>query len=487
MAALRAWRAVRCAMAGRAVVTAGHGRLPLAPNVVSHWTSTRRDYPRAASTLSSDDAAAAPRGVLLRRHVSAALAAYFARPGPASPVGGAARALPSLSTLAGRAEYEAGVARLYAALGCAWLTPSELFSPHYGRAVAAWVLEHHAGNVESGELAFVEVGAGRGTLAADVLDAVRARAPHLYARTTYTTLERSPTLAAVQEARVRGDGRHAGFVVHVGDATERHVWGPHDRAHTYILACEVLDNLAHDLVRWRQEGWWQVRVVGGCGGGGGGGRGTSTKMVPLPSLASSPSPPGAPLCLVLEPATDPLVMRVLDVEASLPPRPPTACSLVDTAVTWVLGSASAPDPAAYLPTEALALFDAAVAARPNHTLLAADFDALPSPEPAMRAPVVAATRGGRAVDYPSILAAPPGGADIFFPTDFDLAAGLHAAAAVKAGCTPLAAAWPKAAEFLAAHADLAATRTRSGWNPLLDDFDNTSVLLAECREGGGMS
>ena len=88
---------------------------------------------------------------------------------------------------------------------------------------------------------------------------------------------------------------------------------------------------------------------------------------------------------------------------------------------------------------------------------------------------------------PPTTAAPPGGADIFFPTDFDLAAGLHAAAAVKAGCTPLAAAWPKAAEFLAAHADLAATRTRSGWNPLLDDFDNTSVLLAECREGGGVS
>jgi hypothetical protein len=37
----------------------------------------------------------------------------------------------------------------------------------------------------------------------------------------------------------------------------------------------------------------------------------------------------------------------------------------------------------------------------------------------------------------------------------------------------------KSREFLARHADAARTRTMSGFNPLLDDYVNTSILVAE--------
>ena len=41
------------------------------------------------------------------------------------------------------------------------------------------------------------------------------------------------------------------------------------------------------------------------------------------------------------------------------------------------------------------------------------------------------------------------------------------------------------AEFLAAHADVARTRTLSGYNPMLQDYPNTRVLCAELPPWAG--
>jgi hypothetical protein len=72
---------------------------------------------------------------------------------------------------------------------------------------------------------------------------------------------------------------------------------------------------------------------------------------------------------------------------------------------------------AFLPTRALALLDALHAARPRHTLVAADFDALPDVRvPGLGAPLVSGRAGpGVPRDYDSVLV-PWGSADIFFPT-----------------------------------------------------------------------
>ena len=57
-------------------------------------------------------------------------------------------------------------------------------------------------------------------------------------------------------------------------------------------------------------------------------------------------------------------------------------------------------------------------ARPNHRLVAADFDSLPGVTlPGRNAPLVAAqARGGKTRDLPTYLAE-VGNADVFFPTD----------------------------------------------------------------------
>ena len=41
----------------------------------------------------------------------------------------------------------------------------------------------------------------------------------------------------------------------------------------------------------------------------------------------------------------------------------------------------------------------------------------------------------------------------------------------------------RAAQFMARHADLAATTAEDGYNPLVEDFANVQILVTDWREG----
>jgi hypothetical protein len=466
-----------------------------------------------------------PPPVLLRDYVAACLASYFSRPGPACPVGSGAR-LPPVASLADRAAYDAAVAKAYAAQPGAWLTPAELFSPHYGAALAAFITAHHAPT--GAPLHIIEVGAGRGTLARDVLSAVRELDGDggLYSRTRYATLDVSPALAEEAARTVRAAG-HAGlhlFTPTVGDACEPGAWAAVARAlrrgggggasdppsplppppSPFIILCEVLDNLPHDkAVRTGAVGspgaGWAQAMVAWAGPGGG----------------------GAPPAEVHAPLADPLVAACLaaaleeEAEGGGVDGGAAARSLLARLGDYALGlggppwrapTAAGSGPGAadclFLPTGAARLLDAAVAAFPCHTLLAFDFDALPTTlkggdgaEGAgtgtgccWGAPVVSGppSPGQPARDYPDLLAAPPGTADIFFPTDFHLLARLARRVGVCGHRVDVRTTTMKSADFFRVHAPrgvLAATTTVSGWNPLLDDFTNTAAVIVERRGG----
>ena len=90
-----------------------------------------------------------------------------------------------------------------------WLTPSEIFTPFYGRAVANFVLDRHAQMAAPQDpLRIFEIGGGTGTLARDVLQHVRVAAPELYGRMEYCSVEISPALARAQAATVTAAGGH---------------------------------------------------------------------------------------------------------------------------------------------------------------------------------------------------------------------------------------------------------------------------------------
>ena len=88
---------------------------------------------------------------------------------------------------------------------------------------------------------------------------------------------------------------------------------------------------------------------------------------------------------------------------------------------------------------------------------------------------------GKAVDYCSYTVN-PGKADIFFPVDFDGLKRLYSvAAATSSNTTKVSKDTPvvvsNVSDFMYTFADWRATTTVSGFNPLLEDFTNTKILL----------
>lgn len=78
-------------------------------------------------------------------------------------------------------------------------------------------------------------------------DYLHARHPDQYASAKYTSLEISPKLAAIQEQRVLGDGKHSScYKVSQHDAVTATAWGVASEQPCVILLMEVLDNLPHD-------------------------------------------------------------------------------------------------------------------------------------------------------------------------------------------------------------------------------------------------
>ena len=144
-----------------------------------------------------------------------------------------------------------------------------------------------------------------------------------------------------------------------------------------------------------------------------------------------------------------------------------------------------------------------LAAVPEHQFTLADFSWLPpQPSGALNAPVVQMQRGGQTVDLRGDYLQGCGQADILFPTNFDhLATILAAASAASAdastaaastaaaahssssaarvhGPPPLAPVHASSAAFLRRWGDVSATAcSASAFNPLLDDFTNTRILV----------
>ena len=167
--------------------------------------------------------------------------------------------------------------------------------------------------------------------------------------------------------------------------------------------------------------------------------------------------------------------------------------------------------AAFVPTGSLRLVQALRKRLPRHRAILADFDSFEESTEgfdsriamegggggergddeslmAFQAPIVSSRdpATGNVTDHATYMT-PLGSADIFFPTCFDRLARLHAAVCRGGGNCRGGEAGEvrrgkglvvKQAEFLKEFADLRATRTFSGFNPLVDDFRNSSMFLS---------
>lgn len=209
---------------------------------------------------------------------------------------------------------------------------------------------------------------------------------------------------------------------------------------------------------------------------------------------------------VLEPVTDPLIRRCQEAfgleeeeDRHAAAAPAASTSWWDRLLNYAAGlepssglssSTLQSDEIVFLPTTCLHFLEVLHAARPYHTLLAADFSGLPDVLlPGRNAPLVSGRAHGHHVDHDTLLV-PWGTSDIFFPTDFDRLAKMYRHVNSKHEGSPeveVSASHTTSGEFMSRMGRSKVftlrqfTTTKSGYNPLLHDFHNTRVFCGSVR------
>ena len=363
---------------------------------------------------------------------------YFAK--AEHPVAPMTEPIP-FKTLSSRSEYLKYVAAQYKTLGNKWLTPSEIFSPWMGRAIA-----NHIASL--GVRRVIEIGGGSGTLAVDIINFLKQ--PHVYDRDfSYTSIEISKTLSETQQRRLNAAGHGDVYFSRVADATKESTWEKDADFETpvLVLGMEVLDNLPHDKVVRVDGIWHQTRI----------------------NTDRSEE--------VLEPVTDDeLICRTLDAYESMQEN---QSATRDTIFRWLLDRTGTPDPV-WLPTGAMSLL-AALRHIPNHDILLGDFDYLPNVVVAgENAPIVSNTVDGRARDRGELLSAAFGSVDIFFPTNFRLLSAMYKSVHLT-GTSKV----EKAGHWLerALPDGLDSITCLDGACPLVEDYKNTSFARFSTLSG----
>jgi hypothetical protein len=133
-----------------------------------------------------------------------------------------------------------------------WHTPTELFRPYYGEAIARYLVANYKlSQYPYHDLIIYEMGAGNGTLMLNVLDYIRESDPEVYHRTKYKIIEISTNLAKLQAnqlLKTAGARGHSSKVEIINKSIFE--WNQLVPAPCYFLAMEVFDNFAHDAIRY---------------------------------------------------------------------------------------------------------------------------------------------------------------------------------------------------------------------------------------------
>lgn len=133
-----------------------------------------------------------------------------------------------------------------------WHTPTELFSPHYGEAMARYLMANYVMTTYPyHDLIIYEMGAGRGTLMLNILDYIRRSEPSVYDRTQFKIIEISSSLAQLQNKQLLSTAENRGHASKV-EIINKSIFDWHERVPSpcFFLALEVFDNFAHDMLRY---------------------------------------------------------------------------------------------------------------------------------------------------------------------------------------------------------------------------------------------
>lgn len=133
-----------------------------------------------------------------------------------------------------------------------WHTPTELFRPYYGEAMARYMVANYKLiHYPYHDLIIYEMGAGNGTLMLNILDYIQDAEPEVYKRTKFKIIEISSSLAKLQANQLirNADSRgHSSKVEIINKSIFE--WDQSVTDPCFFLAMEVFDNFSHDAIRY---------------------------------------------------------------------------------------------------------------------------------------------------------------------------------------------------------------------------------------------
>ncbi|XP_072965122.1 protein arginine methyltransferase NDUFAF7 homolog, mitochondrial isoform X1 [Typha angustifolia] len=383
---------------------------------------------------------------------------YFSK--LSGPVGMLERSI-RFNQLEGRNAYMQYLDKLYKKHDIAWFTPVELFKPWYAYAIAEAIMRTANFSIP---LKIYEIGGGSGTCAKCILDYMMLNAPpKVYNNMIYISVEISPSLAQKQLETVGEVQSHLSrFKVECRDATHKSGWGHGDPQPCWVIMLEVLDNLPHDLVY------------------------SPNQVSPLMEVWLEKANDSFQVSEVYKQMQDPLIAQCVKIIGM--DKDHSAGQKLFSAARNVWSKAFPKPQRAWLPTGCLQLLEVLHSAVPNMSLIASDFSYLPDVSVSGdRAPLVSTKKHGNSLDHCNYLDA-KGETDIFFPTDFWLleridhsCSGWSNEQAKTRSLKPVKKRRTitlEAAAFMEEFGLPLKTRTKDGYNPLLDDFKNTKFYLS---------
>ena len=362
-----------------------------------------------------------------------------------------------------------------------WHTPTELFQPFYGEAIARYILVnyHLNGTYPYEDLIIYEMGGGNGTLMCNILNYIRNTQPDVYARTQYKIIEISSQLASKQmENALKNKLVNQGLDQSKLEIINKSIfkWDKVVHDPCYFIALEVFDNFAHDVIRYDNvtgqpyEGKVLVDEHG------------DFYEFYTPELSYYTN-----AYLQLRENGE---YSVLKQSNTLSAKMDTFKSLVpfitdkdkihpllqsSTKLKWqnsLLPFKDNMTPAEFIPTRLLEFFQILKHRFPNHSLISSDFHYLPKAmKGCYNGPVVQTVLQNRTVDVSTYMCY-QGYFDIMFPTDFGVSSDIYKQLTGKV---------PRVEshkEFLSQWADLDATTTKAGENPMLDFYRNVSFMVS---------
>ena len=326
-----------------------------------------------------------------------------------------------------------------------WHTPTELFKPYYGEAIARYLIAHYRLTLfPYYDLIIYEMGAGNGTLMTNVLDYLRDFDSDVYQRTKFRIVEISSALADLQARNVA----EAGHAEHV-EILQQSIfdWSTYIHSPCFFLALEVIDNFAHDSIRYDPN-----------------------SKQPLQGNVLIDN--DGEFYEYYEKNLDPVAARYLSVRdrcTRAPYKRPLFSSKLLRLLRYSLPFAPNLSPPEYIPTRLMQFFNILHSYFPAHRLIIADFNHLPDATPGVNAPVVQTRYKRRNVQVKTPFVH-QGYFDVFFPTNFEVMEDMYSTITGK--LTRVS----SHSDFLQRWSYVQDTETRNGENPMLTWYENASVM-----------